>query len=465
MKKTNKIFSVILALALVFAMTIPAFAAGEGKITITNAVAEQTYTIYKMLTFEPGQSENTGVYKVATGWEAFFTGEGKGLTYFDVSATDGTVTIKEDAKEDAAVAALAKDAIAYATAADSTATAAGSETATEDGPIVFENLELGYYAVDTSLGTICSLDTTNNEVEITEKNSEPTITKKVQEDSDSTWGATNDADIGDTVNFKTTVTAKAGATKYVVHDTMEDGLTLAGTIAIEGLTSETDYTVATECQDGCDFEITFTQAYLDKITAATDIVITYSAVLNKDAEIVTNTNDNTTWLTYGDNATSTEESTTKTLTYYFDLTKTDGTTQLDGAEFTLTNAAGKTMTFVKVDGGYRVATSEDTDTTTTIVAGKVTITGLDADTYSLKETKAPEGYNLLEEETEVVVTAATVGEEVTFTPNDVKVVNKTGDLLPDTGGIGTTIFYIVGALLVVGAVVILISKRRTSAEA
>lgn len=464
MKKTSKIFSVVLAIVLVFAMAIPAFAEGEGKITITNAVEGQTYTIYKMLTFEPGQAEKTGVYKVADGWNAFFAAEGKGLTYFDVSAADGTVTIKEGAD----VAALAKDAIAYATAEDSTATAAKDPvTAAADGPVEFAELELGYYAVDTSLGTICALTTTNKEAEITEKNTEPSINKEVQEDSDSSWGAINDADIGDTVNFRTTVTAKAGATKYIVHDTMENGFTLnAESIAIEGLTKGTDYTVATGCQDGCDFEITFMQTYLDTITADTDIVITYSAVLNESAEIVTDTNDNITWLTYGDNATETEKAKTQTLTYYFDLTKTDSKgAQLEGAEFTLTNAAGKTMTFVKVEGGYRVATAEDTDTTATIVAGKVRITGLDADTYALKETKAPEGYNLLGEATEVVVAKATVGETVTFAPNDVNVVNNTGKELPETGGIGTTIFYIVGALLVVGAVVLLITKKKMSAEA
>lgn len=462
MKKTNKIFSVILALALVFAMAIPAFAAGEGKITITNAVKDQTYTIYKMLSFEPGQTADTGVYKVAAGWEAFFAEGGKGLTYFDVSATDGTVTLKDGAD----VAALAKDAIAYATAEGSTATAAGTDTADANGPLVFENLELGYYAVDTTLGTICSLDTTNKEAEITEKNTEPTITKEVQEDSDSSWGAKNDAEIGDTVNFRTTVAAKAGATKYIVHDKMEAGLTLkADTIAIEDLTVGDDYTVSTTCADGCTFEITFTQDYLDTITADTDIVITYSAVLNDKAEIVTDTNDNTTWLVYGDNATSTEEATTKTLTYYFNLTKIDeNDNTLDGAEFTLSNADG-VMSFVEIEGGYRVATAEDTDTTTKIVAGAVVIKGLDADTYTLTETKAPAGYNLLDKAIDVKVTAANVGETVTFTPADQEVVNKTGTLLPETGGMGTTILYIVGAILVVGAVVLLVSKKRMSAEA
>ncbi len=462
MKKTNKIFSVILALALVFAMAIPAFAAGEGKITITNAVDKQTYTIYKMLTFEPGQTAGTGVYKVADGWSAFFAEGGKGLTYFDVSATDGTVTLKEGAD----VAALAKDAIAYATAEGSTATAAGTQTATADGPIEFTNLELGYYAVDTSLGTICALDTTNKEAEITEKNTEPTITKEVQEDSDGSWGEVNDAEIGDTVNFRSTVVAKAGATKYIVHDKMEKGLTLnANSIAIEGLTKGADYTVATTCADGCTFEITFTQNYLDTITADTDIVITYSAVLNKDAEIVTETNDNTTWLVYGDNATATEESKTQTLTYYFNLKKvdTDGK-QLEGAEFTLSNADG-VISFVEIDGGYRVAEAGEANTTTKIVAGAVVIKGLDADDYTLTETKAPAGYNLLDDSIEVTVSKATVGETIEYEAAEEKVINKTGSLLPETGGIGTTIFYIVGALLVVGAVVILVSKKRMSAEA
>lgn len=465
MKKTNKLFSVILALALVFAMAIPAFAAGEGKITITNAVKDQTYTVYKMMSFTPvtgGDAESdNGFYAIEAAWADFLAGDG--ADYLKADEANGTIVWVGD-ESDARKAELAKLAVAYAKANN---IAGESQKANADGTVEFTGLDLGYYAIDTSLGTVCGLTNTNADFTAHEKNTEPTIDKLVQEDSTDAWGKVNDAEIGDTVNFKTTVKAKANSTNYVVHDTMEAGLTFnANSVVIEGLTAGEDYNVVTDCDDDCTFEIVFEQDYLDTITADTDIVITYSAVLNKDAEIVTATNDNTTKLTYGDNATPTEESKTQTLTYYFNLEKvdTEGNT-LAGAEFTLSNAAGKQLAFVEIDGGYRVATAEDTDTITTIVAGAVVIKGLDADTYTLTETKAPAGYNLLDAPIEVKVNAATTGETVEFTAVEKEVVNKTGDLLPETGGIGTTIFYIVGALLVVAAVVILISKKRTSAEA
>ncbi len=469
MKKTNKLFSVVLAIVLVFAMAIPAFAAGDGKITISKPVAGQTYTAYQMLTFTPveGNAE-AGIYKVAEGWAAFFAEGGAGADYFTVDANDGAVTLIDEENVD--LPALAKAAVAYAK--DNNVTVAGEATPTADAggnvaDVVFTGLALGYYAVDTTLGTVCALTNTNSDETVIEKNFVPSIDKVVKEDSNGEWGKVNDAEIGDTVNYKTTVTVKPGATKYIVHDKMEDGLTFKNDIAIEGLTLDTDYTVSTTCDDECTFEITFTQTYLDKITADTEVAITYSAVINDKAEIVTETNDNTTWLVYGDNNTSTEEATTKTLTYYFNLTKIDAESkaQLEGAEFTLSNAEGETMKFVAIEGGYRVATEDDTNTTETIVAGNVVIKGLDADTYTLKETKAPAGYNLLDDAITVTVSKATVGDTVTFEAVEEKVENSTGGLLPETGGIGTTIFYIVGALLVVGAAILLITKKRMSAEA
>ncbi len=472
MKNTRKIFSVLLAIVLVFAMTIPAFAEETtGTITISKPIAGQTYTAYQMLTFTPAAgATDAGIYKVAAGWETFFATDGDGADYFNVDETDGTVTLID--KDNADLAALAKAAVAYAKDTNNNVAVAATATPTagengEVADVVFSGLALGYYAIDTTLGTVCALTNTNSDETLFEKNFVPTIDKVVEEDSSSSWGKVNDAEIGDTVKFKTTVTVKPGATKYVVHDKMEAGLTFNDDIKIEGLEKgeDKDYTVSTSCDDNCTFEITFTETYLSSVKADTDVVITYSAVLNNNAEIVTETNDNTTWLTYGDNATQTEESTTQTLTYYFNLTKTDKEgNQLDGAEFTLSNADG-VMKFVEIEGGYRVATAEDTNTTETIVAGAVVIKGLDADTYILTETKAPAGYNLLDDPISVTVNKATVDTTIEFEAVDEKVENLTGGLLPETGGIGTTIFYIVGALLVVGAVILLITKKRMSAEA
>lgn len=353
----------------------------------------------------------------------------------------------------------------------------GEATASSD-TVTINNLKLGYYLVDTSLGSLCALDTTNPNVTMEEKNEAPTIEKKVQEDSTSAWGDQNDADIGQTVNFKTTVHAKKGAQNYVVHDQMEAGLTLDETsIKIEGVDTG-NYTVVTEgLSDGCTFEIKFEQSYLDTITADTDIVITYSAVLNKDAKISTDSNNNKTKLDYGDNS-STEWDETKTYTFKFDIIKTDSNKKvLNGAKFELYDdkTGGNKIALVKEsEGNYRVATATekaaDGFTSAVIEAGKVTVKGLDGNTtYYLEEIEAPAGYNKLAGRVAVEIKQENLSTTMTGDTwaegnGGVQITNNSGTELPSTGGIGTTIFYVLGSALVLAAVVLLVTKKRMSAE-
>lgn len=343
--------------------------------------------------------------------------------------------------------------------------------------VVFENLPLGYYLVDSSLGALCGLDTTNNEVIIQEKNAVPTIDKQVQEDSDNSWGNHNDADIGQTVNFKTTVHAKKGAENYVVHDKMSAGLTLKPeTIAVEGLTKDKDYTVKAEgFTDGCSFEIAFTKEYLKTITKDTDIVITYAAILNENAKIADGVNANDTKLTYGDNN-STEWIQTQTKTYQFQLVKTDTDKKiLEGAEFELYDAftGGNKIALVMIEEGiYRVATAAEKAaedfTSAVIKAGQATIQGLDGSTtYYLEEVKAPAGYNKLAERVAVAIAQENLNAQAAdgaYVSGGVQVINNTGSLLPDTGGMGTTIFYLIGGILVVAAVVLMVAKKRMHSD-
>ena len=137
-------------------------------------------------------------YKVSAKWAAFFQDGAKGLDYVTID-DQGYVTWKVDADK----AAFAKDAYAFAQA--SSIPNDGQDKATSS-TVKFENLTLGYYLVQSDLGVLCSLDTTMPDVTIKEKNSQPTVDKQVQENSNGTWGDTNDANIGDTVNFKTTLT-------------------------------------------------------------------------------------------------------------------------------------------------------------------------------------------------------------------------------------------------------------------
>lgn len=484
MKHAKKLVSLLLTLVMLFAMGTTAFAEGEtGSITIKDAVKDQTYTIYQILDLESyNASANAYAYKATTAWNTFINSDAIKNTYVEVDA-QGYVTWKENAD----AAAFAKAAQKYAK--DNSITNQGSVTATTT-TVSFTNLDLGYYLVDTTLGTLCSLDTTNPSVEMHEKNEVPVPEKTVNEDSTGNYGDSNTAQIGDTVEFEIVIHAKKGAQNYVLHDQMEEGLTLdQNSIVVNAndieLIKDKDYTVAFDvrCKDKngddaiCDFEITFTDAYLSTITADTDIVVTYSAVLNENAEIAGDTNDNDTKLDYGDDSYS-EWDTTTTKTFKFDIIKTDSNKKvLDGAKFELYDAqtGGHKIDLVKVsDGVYRVATADeknDKDFKSAVIeAGRATVKGLDANTtYWLEEIEAPAGYNKLSGRVKVEIKndnlITTMDEnEDTWQENDggVHIINKTGAELPSTGGMGTAIFYIIGSVLVLAAVVLLIVRKRMS---
>lgn len=420
MKHTKKLVSLLLTLVMALSMSITAFAAEssatkQGKITINNAIPGEKYTIYRIFDLESA-SETAYSYTVNTDWTDFFEEGAEGLNHVDIK--NGYVYTKSGFN----AAEFAKKALKYATE-NSITSVADKQAATEatgsstTSTVVFDNLDLGYYLVDSSLGVLCSLDTTNPEVEMQEKNAAPTVDKKVKEESntENPWGDSNTAQIGDTVEFKTTISAKRGAQNYVLHDKMEAGLTLiADSIKIEGLTKDKDYTVITDAasiNDDCTFEIKFTQTYLDDITTDTDIVVTYSAILNEKAKIDSGVNENKTKLDYGDSS-STEWDTTKTKTFQFDLVKTDSSNKvLNGAKFKLYDAEtdGNEIALVKEkEGSYRVATTAEKEKVdpkfeaAVIEAGKVTVKGLDANTtYWLEEIEAPAGYNKLAERQEV----------------------------------------------------------------
>ena len=484
MKYVRKSLALLLALILVLALGGTAFAEGEtGSITINDAVVGQTYTIYQILDLESyNASANAYSYKATTAWSNFINSSDIKGTYVSVDG-QGYVTWVDGAD----VAAFAKAAQKYAK--DNSIGNQGSVTATTT-TVSFTGLDLGYYLVDTTLGTLCSLDTTNPDVTMEEKNEVPVPDKTVKEDSTGIWGDSNTAQIGDTVEFKTVIHAKKGAQNYKLHDQMEAGLTLnQNSITVKvgetALTKDTDYTVAFDaaCKDKngadatCDFEITFSNNYLSTITADTDIVVTYTAVLNENAEIADATNDNDTVLDYGDDSRSEWDETT-TKTFMFDIVKTDSNLKvLTGAKFELYDAqtAGNKIALVKEsDGVYRVATATEKSTegftSAVIEAGKATVKGLDADTtYWLEETEAPAGYNKLAGRVEVKIensnlTTTMTGDTWAEGNGGVQITNKTGTELPSTGGMGTTLFYVLGSVLVLGAVVLLVTRKRMSTK-
>lgn len=471
MKRMRKLVSLLLAVVMVLAMVVPTSAAGNGSITIDNAVVDQTYSVYKIFDLESyDATAGTYAYKTNSTWKSFAE---SAATYVIVDQ-QGYVTWVEGAD----AAAFAKAALAYAKA---NGISAENTNTADSATVSFTGLELGYYLVDSSLGALCSLDTTNPNVTIKEKNAQPTIEKEVKEDSTGTWGDTNDADITQEVQFQATITAQAGAENYVMHDKMSTGLTfksVSGITLNDTLVAASNYTVKTSdlADSDCTFEIVFTKDFCDTLNANDRIVVSYTATLNANAVIAGSGNPNDVQLTYGDNN-STNWDETVTYTWDMDVFKytLNGQNQqaLANAKFTLSkNADGtdpiKLTAVAEQDNTYRVDDQSTVTEITTDVTGAFTIRGLDADTYYLTETAAPAGYNKLSEPITVKIEEKNEQKGVTVVNNaaveKVEVENNSGTELPSTGGIGTTIFYVIGTILVLGAAILLITKKRMNAE-
>ena len=449
-------------------MAVPAFAvtnATKGSITIDGTVSGETYTIYRMFKLDSYNAEsNTYSYTVESAWEGFFK-TGAGGNYITLDGQNHPTWTAADENDSTTVAAFAKAALAWAADKKISGT---KETAT-GGTVTFSNLDLGYYLVDSSLGALCGLNTTNPDATIKEKNEKPEIKKEVQT-SAGDWSSENNAKIGDTVEYKVEIKVADGAQKYTVTDTMSKGLTFNNSslkvTANDAVT--TDYTL-TSTTNG--FTLVLPETYVSTLTKGTTIIVTYNATLNKDAVIDGDGNTNEVKLSYG-NQQNTVPSKVTTKSYQFDLVKVDGTTNklLDGAEFKLYTAkdGGEPIKFVAVEGGYRVANGDETGAVDTIkVNGKVHISGLDKVNYWLDETHAPAGYNKLTERQEVKLSEGSQNATletgaITWAEGNggVVVKNNAGTVLPSTGGMGTTLFYVIGGGLMVAAVVLLVTKKR-----
>ena len=469
--------ALLAAFALVLAMAVPAFADGNtGSITVQGAVNGEIYSIYKI--FDVTSYDTTTIphkitYKVTDDWASFFEKGKPGAAYVTLDSKkqiSGTMLDSSTAPEFAAAA------IKWAKDSTHNIKATESKTANEGG-VTFTGVTNGYYLVDTSLGALCSLDNvTGNTATISEKNKVPSVEKKVKNGDN--YDSSNSAKIGDTVEYKTTITINGSVEKVVLHDKMDAGLTFNETsvkVKVDGADVAADsYTLkkSAELSDSCTFEIEFKDSYIAGLKTGTQIEVTYSATLNKNAVIGTTGNKNDTWLKYGNNGSVTSETTT--YSYSFDLVKTDNSNKLlAGAQFELytdKNCTDK-VALVKDGDNYRVASATEKATTnftsTVIVSNdtsKITVNGLKGETsYWLKEIKAPKGYNELEEPYEFTMGANNMSATLNGTQwgdGGVHVINNAGTVLPSTGGMGTTVFYVVGGGLMAVAVVLLVTKKR-----
>ena len=468
MKLIKKIAAIMFAFMMVVSMSCNVKAAGTGKITIDNAKKDETYTIYQVLTLESSDVEK-GLYSyvpVNDAWKAYFKTE-EGKKYMTVDDNGYVTTKYTETNAQELAQALIKQAkiINYNPQ---------SKTADKDGTIEFTGLALGYYVVDTTVGTLCGLNTANSEVTIRDKNEKPKVEKEIVEGEQLV--DKNSANIGDVVKFQTTITAQEGAKNYILHDTMTNSLTYNNDVKVtyngNRLNNPGDYTVTKPGADGSTFDVTFTESFLNQLTANSKLYVTYSATVNENA-VVKDPMTNKTYLTYGDKNTETNTPETITKTFGIPVFKyTNVNTPLAGAEFILSTDPNcvddtKNLKFTKnTEGKYRYDKTGSTTLTSLDKGrdkGRIDVEGLKAGTYYLKETKAPDGYNLLKKPVTITIDSEGkiyVDGSGEVNNGDVRVQNNSGTLLPSTGGAGTTMIYLVGAVLVLGSGVVLVTKRR-----
>lgn len=433
-------------------------AAEKGTITINKAIVNESYNIYKVLDLETYDKVNNHyIYRAASGWETFLDGA---TDYLEARNENGDkYYVWKDGVDKSRTKEFAEKAYKHAKDNNITPTITKKATSTS---VVFDNLDLGYYLVDSSVGALLHLTTTNPTATVNEKNTlNPNVDKNVLENSTGKYGKENDDMIGSTISYKTTITTGAGYGNYVLYDVMDKGLTFNDSVEVKignALVDANNYEVKTNVT-GYTFVIEFNDEFILKQPKNTNIDVYYTATLNKDAIIEGAGNINETFLKYGNNI-RTDKKKTITYTYAFEIIKTNKEgVELTGAEFKLLDKNGNEIKVVlkdEVSNTYRVATGSEEGVT--IKAGKATIEGLDKDSYKLKEVVSPEGYNKLTSPVEFRVNGKT---NVTIIERTlVNVINYTGSELPETGGIGTKLFITSGLSLVLICGLVLVTKLR-----
>lgn len=482
MKHARKLASLLLALVMVFALATTAFATETGTtttgtITVANPVEGQTYTAYKIfdVVYDAAKKHYSYTIKGTSEWfetvKAYADGANSGLTLTEVLGTTPTTYVVTTGN--------GFSAPDFAAALKGNVTGKTGKALTRDANSAsVSNLDLGYYFVTSGTGALCNLTTTNPTVTIHDKNDMP-----FEKTADQT-----DVEVGQTVNY--TITGKVpdytGFTSYTykVADTMSEGLTFNQNsikVTVGGVDKTTDCTIGKNVGENANSFTVTIPVLSQKYAIGAEIQVTYSAVVNEKAiaKVATNKAE----LTYSNDPTTNETKTTtptvvnvytsKIVIDKYEKGATD--TKLEGAEFVLCREAPhndaqyaalyavqndnqnaiqyykrdettKTVSWVdNIDAATKVTTDAD---------GAASFDGLANGTYYLVETKAPAGYNRMTEAQKVEVKGGT---DLSVTA---KVENQAGTLLPSTGGVGTTVFYVLGAVLVLGAVVLLVTKKR-----
>ena len=501
MKHIKRLASVLLALVMAVALAVPAFADETTySITINNSAEGHTYEAYQIFTGDLATDEAGKKILSNIVW-------GSGISEAGQTALGDAAAKAETLKTEANAQAFAKEVAPYLT------TVAGSDNTVSDGKYVISGLAAGYYLVKDQDASLAGDSDAYTEyiikvvadVTAEPKSDVPTVEKKVKDINDSTgetsgWQDSADYDIGDSVPFQLKATLADNVSAYttykvVFHDTLSTGLTYNddAKVYIDGKET-TGFTVtSTVNADGTTLTISCDDVKALGAGNSSVITVEYTAELNDNATVGSDGNTNKVKLEYSNNPNKSEkgnnetgntpEDTVVVFTYETIINKVDGENKpLTGAEFTLEK---------KILGDDPATTEGETEYWKTVTVVKndegttFTFTGLDDGTYKLTETVTPAGYNTIDP-IEFTITAthtdgdapnltvlqgaAAVAGKITFTSNTTEgsltadVVNNAGATLPETGGMGTTIFYVVGSILVLGAGVLLVTKKRMSNE-
>lgn len=527
MKKIKKLASFLLALGMIFALSATAFAVDDGSITINNATVGASYSVYKVFDLTYSDANGTVAYSyTSTGTgDALYDALADDASPFTLAATTTenvyAVSLKEGKTATDVSTFLKNNESLLAQTAEKTA--ASTTVVFDNLPYGYYYItsSLGtVVTIDSAMPNATVIDKNQKpgwDPEDPENPDESGNTGKfVAEDANGPYDKTSTAAIGDTAYFKINAYAPKYAgdklvDTYTFTDTLDAGFTFNNDLKVTmngtELTQDTDYTVT---PDNAANTITVVVKAGTIANYPTDahLSITYSAKVDKDA-VYDNTNTvSMSWKVYPNDSngdpdknkdpydpnnpddpnypkdpddptqpapkdpndpSNPSESQTDTYTFGFNIQKykeeaKEGN-ELTGAKFKLYDAetGGNEIAVVKNDDGtYRVA--EAGETGVEIEAGSATIKGLDATTYYLEETVAPDGYNKLDSRVAVAISSADSDHGDGIQNKTTDVVNKSGSLLPSTGGIGTTIFYVLGGVLVVGAGVLLIVRKRMSSE-
>ncbi len=518
MKQVKKLFGLLMSLVMLLAIgTTTVFAAGnnDGSITIKNTTIGKEYNAYKVfdLTYSTTDTSTNVAYTYTQIGDSdkFLAALKSDNSPFTISETieagKYNVSLKDNKTADDISSFLNKNKELLSVKTTSIAT---------DSTLTFTDLEYGYYFVTSEVGTVITIDSTLPNVEVIDKNQKPDWDNgddkpgKVIIDENGNKISENTVNYGDVVNFSAAINATAyvgdkQVTYYYLTDTLASGFDKAENIEVYVNSTKLESTAYTLKQNGNTFQVTV--PYKESYGSNSVIEVKYSAKVNNTAALAGTGNDNTANFTYDTKTPGTDtpdpdpnpeypdnnKKVTKTYVYALGIVKVDPEGNvLTGAEFSVVDADGNTIWAKGSNGVYEYCEEGTTGAVkqfTTDANGLLVIKGVKAGTYTVTEQVAPKGYNLLKDSvtveavmkeayTTTITTYIDENGKVTDQKTDktktyeasanvsgLVVVNNAGTELPSTGGMGTTLFYVVGGILVIGAGVLLVVKRRVSHEA